>query len=167
MHFLGHANDLIFSFRISSNELDPEVKLNQYRRDQNIHNSSRRNAFVAVWINVPWTAFSRRLRIPVLGLFMKPEYPNPHSYLKIKWFIRQNYKQTKYSNWFDPFRILLISIACSFARIKLNWINISLIDHAWRTFQRMISLRLVAIGWSETDIIIAIESKSIKNKIHI
>jgi hypothetical protein len=34
--------------RISSNELDPEVKLNQYRRDQNIHNSSRRNAFVAV-----------------------------------------------------------------------------------------------------------------------
>merc|ERR1719394_889513 len=28
--------------RTSSNEMDPEVKLNQYRRDQNIHNSSRR-----------------------------------------------------------------------------------------------------------------------------
>ena len=68
--------------------MDPEVKLNKYRRDQNIHNSKRRNAFVAVWINVPWTAFSMRLRISVLGLFIKPEHQNPHSYLKINWFIR-------------------------------------------------------------------------------
>ena len=29
-------------------DLDPQQMLNQYRRDQNIHNSSRRNAFVAV-----------------------------------------------------------------------------------------------------------------------
>ena len=69
--FPGLCKGLHFDLRTSSNEMDPEVKLNQYRRDQNIHNSSRRNAFVAVWINVPWTAFRRRLRISVLDLFIK------------------------------------------------------------------------------------------------
>ena len=73
--------------------MDPEVKLNQYRRDQNIHNSSRRNAFVAVWINVPWTAFSRRLMNLSFGFIYEARIPK-HSFIsenkmiystKLKW----------------------------------------------------------------------------------
>ena len=48
MHRFALAQKYHSNFRKSSIEMDPEVKLNQYRRDQNIHNSSRRNAFVAV-----------------------------------------------------------------------------------------------------------------------